>query len=158
MTNPKALYLRGALEAILPHRPPFLFVDRVMQLEPDRRIVAELDLRADEPHFAGHFPGRPLMPGVLVTEALAQTSGLLLGLSRLQRDQAPPERPPIFFLAAVNVKFTHPAQPGDTLVLRAQTDRGFGGLFRFQVEAGCGRNVVATGNLTLAGVDTASQP
>ncbi len=141
---------RGDLLAILPHRPPFLVVDRVTRLDPGKSIVAELVLRPEEPHFAGHFPGRPLMPGVLVTEALAQTSGLLLGLTDQLATTQNPSRPPIFFLAAVSLKFTHPAQPGDTLELRAQADRGFGGLHRFQVEATTGRHLVATGNLTLA--------
>jgi 3-hydroxymyristoyl/3-hydroxydecanoyl-(acyl carrier protein) dehydratase len=158
--NDVPLYSREALMAVLPHRAPFLFVDRVTQLDPACRIVAELDLRPEEPHFAGHFPGWPLMPGVLVAEALAQTSGLLLGLTRQQTDARPPATPPIFYLGAVNLKFTHPARPGETLIMRSEADRQFGGLFRFQVEATCGRDLVASGNLTLAGVDTpsASQP
>ncbi len=153
--NPHPPFERADLLAILPHRPPFLFVDRVTKLDPGKSIVAELQLRPEEPHFAGHFPGRPLMPGVLVTEALAQTSGLLLGLTQLLSSQAPPERPPIFFLAAANMKFTHPAQPGDLLILRAEADRGFGALSRFQVEANAGRHIVASGHLTLA--DAASR-
>jgi 3-hydroxyacyl-[acyl-carrier-protein] dehydratase len=138
---------------VLPHRPPFLFVDRVTKLEPGKAIVAERTLRADEPQFAGHFPGRPIMPGVLVAEALAQTSGLLIGLSEKLTASAPPDRPKAFFLATTNLKFTHPAVPGDVLVLRATTDRNFGGLFRFNVEAAVGRNLVATGSLTLALVE-----
>ena len=76
-----AAFGKDTVLKILPQRPPFLFVDRVLKLRPDDRIVAELDLTESLPHFAGHFPDRPVMPGVLVTEALAQTSGLLLGLS-----------------------------------------------------------------------------
>jgi 3-hydroxymyristoyl/3-hydroxydecanoyl-(acyl carrier protein) dehydratase len=135
---------------LLPHRPPFLFVDRVTKLEPGKSIVAERTLRAEEPQFAGHFPGRPIMPGVLVAEALAQTSGLLIGLSEILSASVPPDRPKAFFLATTNIKFTHPAMPGDLLVLRANTDRNFGGLFRFNVEAAAGRNLIATGSLTLA--------
>jgi 3-hydroxymyristoyl/3-hydroxydecanoyl-(acyl carrier protein) dehydratase len=138
------------LLAILPHRPPFLFVDRVMKLEPHKLIIAERALRPDEPQFAGHFPGRAIMPGVLVTEALAQTSGLLLGLSERATGVAPPERPKMFFLAANTTKYKHPAAPGDVLVLRAESDKNFGGLFRFNVEATVGRNLIATGSLTLA--------
>ena len=77
----KALFTLDEILPILPHRPPFLFVDRVLALEPHKSILAERTLRPEEPQFAGHFPGRPIMPGVLVAEALAQTSGLLLGLS-----------------------------------------------------------------------------
>ena len=79
--------------AILPHRPPFLFVDRVIKLVPDREIVAERAIRSDEPFFAGHFPGKPVMPGVLVTDALAQTSGLLWGLSKKVKGDAPEKEP-----------------------------------------------------------------
>ena len=138
---------------VLPHRAPFLFVDRVTKLEPGKTIVAERALRADEPQFAGHFPGRPIMPGVLVAEALAQTSGLLIGLSEKLTASAPPARPKAFFLATTSLKFTHPAVPGDVLVLRAAADRNFGGLFRFNVEAAVGRNLIATGSLTLALVE-----
>lgn len=148
--NDKPLFTLEDLLPILPHRPPFLFVDRVVKLEAGKSIVAERDLRADEPQFAGHFPGRPIMPGVLVAEALAQTSGLLLGLSDQLAAPTPPERPKMFFLATTNVKFTHPAKPGDVLVLRSASDKSFGGLFRFNVEATVGRNVIASGSLTLA--------
>ncbi len=138
------------LLSILPHRPPFLFVDRVIELEPGQRIVAERALRPDEPQFAGHFPGRAIMPGVLVTEALAQTSGLLLGLSERATGAGPPKRPKMFFLAGINMKYKHPALPGDRLELRALTDGSFAGLFRFNVEASVGRNMIASGSLTLA--------
>ena len=152
MTHKPLLELKDLLP-VLPHRPPFLFVDRVMQLEPHKSIVAERELRADEPHFTGHFPGRPIMPGVLIAEALAQTSGLLIGLSEMASAAAPPEKPKAFFLAMTNIKFTHPAGPGDVMVLRATSDRNFGALFRFNVEATAGRNLVASGSLTLAMVE-----
>jgi len=148
--NEKALFELADLRAILPHREPFLFVDRVLKLEPDKFIVAERTLRAEEFYFAGHFPGRPIMPGVLIAEALAQTSGLLIGLSKQARADTPPTQPKAFFLAVTNIKFTHPALPGDTLGLRAEADRHFGDLFRFHVEATVGRNLVASGSLTLA--------
>jgi 3-hydroxymyristoyl/3-hydroxydecanoyl-(acyl carrier protein) dehydratase len=146
----KALFELADLRPILPHREPFLFVDRVWKLDPHKSIVAERALRPEEPHFAGHFPGRPIMPGVLIAEALAQTSGLLIGLSELQSAAAPPTQPKAFFLATTNLKFTHPAVPGDVLVLRATAERNFGDLFRFNVEASAGRHLVASGVLTLA--------
>jgi 3-hydroxymyristoyl/3-hydroxydecanoyl-(acyl carrier protein) dehydratase len=146
----KPLFELEDLLPVLPHRPPFLFVDRVMQLEPHKSIVAERELRPDEPQFAGHFPGRPIMPGVLIAEALAQTSGLLIGLSEMSSASAPPEKPKAFFLAVTNIKFTHPAVPGDVLVLRATSDRQFAALHRFNVEATAGRNLIASGSLTLA--------
>jgi 3-hydroxymyristoyl/3-hydroxydecanoyl-(acyl carrier protein) dehydratase len=148
--NEKPLYELEELLALIPHRPPFLFVDRVMSLDPDKSIVAERTLRPDEPQFAGHFPGQPIMPGVLVAEALAQTSGLLVGLSEKLAASAPPERPTMFFLATTQIKFTHPAVPGDVLVLKATSERAFAGLVRFNVEASVGRNLIASGALTLA--------
>lgn len=138
------------LLSILPHRPPFLFVDRVTEVDPGKRIVAERVLRPDEPQFAGHFPGRAIMPGVLVTEALAQTSGLLLGLSDRVAGVSLLEPPKMFFLARTNMKYQHPAVPGDRLKLRALADGSFAGLFRFQVEAFAGRELIAGGSLTLA--------
>jgi len=149
MTHKSVFELEDILP-VLPHRPPFLFVDRVTLLEPHKRIVAERALRPDEPQFAGHFPGRPIMPGVLIAEALAQTSGLLIGLSEMSTAGAPPEKPKVFFLAVTNIKFTHPAVPGDVLVLRATSERQFAALHRFNVEATAGRNLIASGSLTLA--------
>ncbi len=144
---PTAFELEEIL-SILPHRAPFLFVDRVLELEPGRHIIAERALRPDEFFFAGHFPGRPIMPGVLVAEALAQTSGLLLGLSEKLTASSPPE-PKNLVLARANLKFTHPAGPGDVLELRAALERTFAGLFRFEVEAKAARHLVAGGSLTL---------
>jgi 3-hydroxyacyl-[acyl-carrier-protein] dehydratase len=149
----KPLYSLEELLPILPHRPPFLFVDRVLELEPHKFILAERTLRPDEPQFAGHFPGRPIMPGVLVAEALAQASGLLLGLSERLADPRAPIRPKMFFLATTAIKYTRPALPGDVLQLRATSDQSFSGLFRFHVEAKVGDDVIASGSLTLASVD-----
>lgn len=139
--------------AILPHRPPFLFVDRVIKLVPDREIVTERAIRSDEPFFAGHFPGKPVMPGVLVTDALAQTSGLLWGLSRKVKGDAPEKEPRIFFLASASMKFVSPAFPGETLVLRSTCETSFGSLFSYSVEALVGRKTVARGTMALAMMD-----
>ena len=144
------LFELADLVPILPHRAPFLFVDRVTGLEPGRRIVAERTLREDEAYFAGHFPGHPLMPGVLVAEALAQASGLLLGLTDKLAGGPPPTEPKSLFLARADLKFTHPAVPGDVLQLRSVLERSFAGLFRFEVEASVGHHLIANGTLTLA--------
>jgi 3-hydroxymyristoyl/3-hydroxydecanoyl-(acyl carrier protein) dehydratase len=158
--NEKPLFTLEDILQVLPHRPPFLFVDQVLQLEPGQSILAERALRPEEPQFAGHFPGRPIMPGVLVAEALAQTSGLLLGLSDVLTAAQPPAGHKMFFLATTSIKFTHPTVPGDVLLLRAVLDKNFYALFRFNVEATVGRNLIASGSLTLAriGAKTPATP
>jgi 3-hydroxymyristoyl/3-hydroxydecanoyl-(acyl carrier protein) dehydratase len=139
------------IRRILPHRAPFLFVDRVTDLDPDRRVVAERSLDPAEPHFTGHFPGRPIMPGVLIEEALAQTAGLLLALSAMARGEDPGGR--LFYLARAEMKWTAPVQPGETLSLEARLERSFGALTSFAVRAWTRRKDAARGTLTLALVD-----
>ncbi|MGN6190804.1 MAG: 3-hydroxyacyl-ACP dehydratase FabZ [Rhodanobacteraceae bacterium] len=108
------------IAAILPHRYPFLLVDRVVELVPEQSIVAIKNVTINEPFFEGHFPGHPVMPGVLIVEALAQASGLLIGLSGTMTDKD--DR--IFYLAKVdNARFLRPVVPGDQLHLEVQLKR-----------------------------------
>ncbi|UCD16473.1 MAG: bifunctional UDP-3-O-[3-hydroxymyristoyl] N-acetylglucosamine deacetylase/3-hydroxyacyl-ACP dehydratase [Candidatus Zixiibacteriota bacterium] len=95
---------------IMPHRYPFLLVDKVLDLEPEKRVVAIKNVTINEPFFQGHFPGHPIMPGVLVIEAMAQAGGVLL-LNAVEE----PETKLVYFLAIDNVKFRRPVIPGDTL-------------------------------------------
>ena len=138
--------------AILPHRPPFLFVDRIIDMVPGKRITGERMLHSDEPHFSGHFPGKPVMPGVLVTDALAQTCGLLWGFTKMVRadEAATSAASELFYLASATMKYVNPAYPGDTLRLHAATERSFDRLHGFTAEATCGRRIIARGSLTLA--------
>lgn len=149
MKNETVFTLDEIME-LLPHRPPFLFVDRIVKFIPDKSIIAERVINPDEPHFAGHFPGIPIMPGVLITDALAQTSGLLWGFTKKVLQNHVSDKPEIFFLAAANMKYVHPAKPGDILLLSAAKDKSFGALFTYDVEATVGRNLIAKGSLTLA--------
>ena len=135
---------------LLPHREPFIFVDRVTELEAGKRILAERELRADEPFFKGHFPGRPIMPGVLITEALAQTSGLLLALTALENRDSSMAK--LFYLARADMKWTTPCVPGDTLILESKLVRNLEDLVAFRVRAYKSRADVASGGLTLARV------
>ncbi len=136
---------------ILPHRDPFLFVDRVLELQVDEQVLAQRVLREEEPHFAGHFPSRAIMPGVLITEALAQTSGLLLALSAMERGERP--EGDLFYLARADMKWTEPVVPGETLLLEARLQRNLGPLTAFKVRAYTRKKDVASGNLTLARVE-----
>lgn len=147
----KVAYDIKRIKEFLPHRPPFLFVDRVTELDPEERIVAELDLRPLEPHFAGHFPDNPVMPGVLITEALAQTAGLLIALTEESKNRD--ARGKMFYLAKADMKWMAPAHPGDTLILEAKHVRTLEKLVAFSVRAFTKRVDLATGHLTLARVE-----
>ena len=99
------------IQSILPHRYPFLLVDRIRELDPDRRIVGIKNVTINEPFFQGHFPGHPIMPGVLVIEAMAQVGGMLLLGSLVEMT----EEKVIYFMSLDNVKFRRPVLPGDQL-------------------------------------------
>ena len=98
------------IQKILPHRFPFLLVDRIVELEPRRRIVGLKNVTINEPWFAGHFPDYPIMPGVLIVEALAQTGGVLLLRDVPERDQKV-----VLFTGIEEAKFRRPVRPGDQL-------------------------------------------
>jgi UDP-3-O-[3-hydroxymyristoyl] N-acetylglucosamine deacetylase/3-hydroxyacyl-[acyl-carrier-protein] dehydratase len=95
---------------ILPHRYPFLLVDRILELEPQKRIVGIKNVTINEPFFQGHFPGHPIMPGVLIVEAMAQVGGMLL-MGTLDD----PETKVVYFMSLDNIKFRKPVKPGDQL-------------------------------------------
>lgn len=140
---------RSLIESILPHRDPFLFVDKINSFSAPETISAEFFLAPELPFFRGHFPDRPVMPGVLTIEALAQTSGLLLGLTWREQGRETPQNGSLF-LGKVQVKFTASAQAGDILVLESRLKKSFAGLFLFEVLARVGEKTVAGGELTLA--------
>lgn len=126
----------------LPHRAPFVFVDEVTELEPGVRAVAHKVFPADEPFFRGHFPGDPLVPGVLLTEALAQTAGLAAGQ---------PGRS--FRLTAIKaMKFLAAVRPDEAVTLSAVKRGAVGGLWQFDVEAKVGAALVASGVVVLSEV------
>lgn len=106
----KALLDIEAIKRIMPHRYPFLLIDRVLDLEVGKRVVAMKNVTFNEPFFQGHFPGRPIMPGVLMLEAMAQTGGVLL-LQAIEH----PETKLVFFMSIDNAKFRRPVTPGDQL-------------------------------------------
>ena len=108
------------IQRLLPHRYPFLLVDRVVELEPNKRVLAYKNVSINEPFFQGHFPGHPVMPGVLVVEALAQAGGLLTQLSRLGSS----EEDQLFYLVKIdNAKFSRMVVPGDKLELDVELKR-----------------------------------
>ena len=100
---------------ILPHRYPFLLVDRITELEPGKRVVGFKNVTANEPFFQGHFPGSPIMPGVLIVEAMAQVGGILARISVAGSLDVGAEDK-VFFMSIDKVKFRKPVVPGDRLV------------------------------------------
>jgi 3-hydroxyacyl-[acyl-carrier-protein] dehydratase len=100
------------IQAILPHRYPFLLVDRIIEYEPGKRVVGIKNVTLNEPFFAGHFPGAPVMPGVLIIEAMAQTAGVLMLANLADR-----ENKLVFFTGIDGAKFRKPVVPGDQLRL-----------------------------------------
>jgi 3-hydroxyacyl-[acyl-carrier-protein] dehydratase len=108
-----------AIEAILPHRYPFLLVDRVLAIEPMKKLVAVKAVTVNEPFFAGHFPGHPVMPGVLILEALAQAAALLAKAS--MKDD--PGDKVTYLMAIDGARFRRPVIPGDRLELHVEVVR-----------------------------------
>lgn len=107
------------IETLLPHRYPFLLVDRVTELEPNKRVLCFKNVTCNEPFFTGHFPGQPVMPGVLVIEALAQAGGLLTQLSASN-----PSEGKLFYLVKIDgAKFSRMVVPGDRLELEVTLKR-----------------------------------
>ena len=100
---------------IMPHRYPFLLIDRIIDLEPDKSVTAIKNVTINEPFFHGHFPGHPIMPGVLILEALAQAGGVLL-LNAIEK----PQTKVVYFMSIDNAKFRRPVMPGDQLRLELQ--------------------------------------
>jgi 3-hydroxyacyl-[acyl-carrier-protein] dehydratase len=127
-TPAKAVLDVEAIQALLPHRPPFLLVDRVVALEPGVRLVGWKGVTINEPFFVGHFPGKPVMPGVLILEALAQACALL-ALKSMGPDEDVNEK--ITYLMSIDgAKFRRPVVPGDRLELHAEIVKRKGAIWR----------------------------
>ena len=124
----------------LPHRYPFLLVDRVLEFQKDVSIKALKNVTFNEPFFSGHFPARPVMPGVLMLEALAQASALL---SFESMGSEPGDDTVVYFVGIDDSRFKRPVGPGDQLILEASIDRAKSGIYRYKTRASvAGRTVV----------------
>ncbi len=125
---------------ILPHRYPFLLVDRVLDYVPFESIRAIKNVTVTEPFFQGHFPGKPIMPGVLILEAMAQATGLLAFYSH----QAKSDSRNMYYLVGVDkARFKRPVEPGDQLLLTAQMQRRIRGIYKFTAAAHVGDDLVS---------------
>jgi len=127
----------------LPHAYPFLLVDRITEIEIGKRIVGIKNVTYNEPFFQGHFPGRPIMPGVLIVEAMAQTAGVLAFKSVPQEDSGKP----VYFLGLDNVRFRKPVVPGDQLRLELEVTRHRQSIWGFKGKAFVEDKLVAEADL-----------
>jgi len=141
----------NAIKRILPHRYPFLLVDKIVDFELDKRVVGVKNVTLNEHFFQGHFPGQPVMPGVLVVEALAQAGGVLL-LNGLEN----PGNKLVFFMAMNNVKFRKPVVPGDQLFLNVELVSRRSKVIQVKGKAFVDGELVAEGEFTAIIVDRTS--
>ncbi|MBI1173891.1 MAG: 3-hydroxyacyl-ACP dehydratase FabZ [Sideroxydans sp.] len=128
----------------LPHRYPFLLVDRVLSVEPGKEIVALKNVSMNEPFFPGHYPHHPVMPGVLIIEAMAQAAALL---SFKSLDSRPDENTVYYFVGIDGARFKRPVSPGDQLILKVALTRNLRGLWKFKAVAEVDGQVAAEAEL-----------
>jgi len=127
---------------LIPHRYPFLMIDRVKECEPRKRVVAVKNVSANEPYFQGYFPGRPIMPGVLILEAFAQAAILAM-----LAEEAPRTDQIYYYLGIDDARFKKPVVPGDQLELEVSFDRAMRGIGKFNCVARVAGEVVAEASI-----------
>ncbi|MDO9638767.1 MAG: 3-hydroxyacyl-ACP dehydratase FabZ [Pseudotabrizicola sp.] len=132
------------IQRILPHRYPFLLVDKVVDIHVDKSCVGIKCITMNEPQFTGHFPGVPIFPGVMIIEAMAQTSGILVGLSMDLVDK----NANVFFMGVDGVKFRRKVVPGDVLELHVKALRGGGRVWKFSGRAMVGDELACEAEFT----------
>jgi len=134
--------------SLLPHRYPFLLIDKILEWEPAKRIVGMKNVTINEPFFQGHFPGHPIMPGVLLIEAMAQTAGVLALMS-----DAEPEKKVLYFMGIDKAKFRKPVVPGDQVRFEMDIIKTRGKIHCFKGVATVGAVVVAEAEMMAMIVD-----
>jgi len=131
----------------LPHRYPFLLVDRVLECESGKAIRAVKNVTINEPFFPGHFPNRPVFPGVMILEALAQTAGILAFVTA---GVYPEEKRELYFVGIDKARFRKPVMPGDQLILKATLERSLRGIWKFSTVAEVDGAEVTTAEMMVA--------
>jgi len=134
---------------LLPHRYPFLLVDRIIDMDGDQSAIGIKNVTANEPYFQGHFPGNPVMPGVLIIEGMAQTAGALC-MSHIDLQAAPL----VYFMSIDKARFRRPVFPGDTIHYHVQKIRNRGRVWRFRGQAHVDGNLVAEAEVSAVIVET----
>jgi len=146
MSQPLTMDILGVMR-LLPHRYPFLLVDRVLECVKGETIRAIKNVTINEPFFPGHFPGRPVMPGVLIIEALAQAAGILAFTTA---DVIPDENTKFYFVGIDKARFRKPVVPGDQLILTAKLERQMRGIWKFSTVAYVGDDEVTSAEMMVA--------
>jgi 3-hydroxyacyl-[acyl-carrier-protein] dehydratase len=146
MTEPVRMDINAIIRQ-LPHRYPFLLVDRVLECIPGESIRALKNVSVNEPFFTGHFPDRPVMPGVMTLEALAQAAGILAFRTV---DILPDETTRFFFVGIDKARFRKPVVPGDQLILTARIERALKGIWKFSTAALVGDEEVTSAEMMVA--------
>ena len=143
MTLPAAPFGRDVIEQLIPHRPPFLLVDEIVELDPGRRVVGRREIRADDWWFAGHFPERPVMPGVLTVEAIAQAGAVAVLADEANRGKIP------FFAGIDDCRFKRVVEPGVVLTLECEFVRVRGPIAKGEGRASVDGELAAEALLTV---------
>jgi 3-hydroxyacyl-[acyl-carrier-protein] dehydratase len=146
MSEPFSMDIQAVMKQ-LPHRYPFLLVDRVIACVPGEHIEAIKNVTFNEPFFTGHFPHRPLMPGVMILEALAQAAGILAFKTA---GVVPDEESRFYFVGIDGARFRRPVEPGDQLVLKARLERAIRGIWKFSTVAEVDGREVASATMMVA--------
>lgn len=134
------------IQKILIHRYPFLLVDKVINLEPGKKGTGIKNVTINEEFFSGHFPGEPIMPGVLIIEAMAQVAAIVVGSETIGKEVKPEER--MGYLAGIKeIKFKRPVRPGDRLEINVEIVQKLANLFKVRGEAGVDKEICAQGEL-----------
>jgi 3-hydroxyacyl-[acyl-carrier-protein] dehydratase len=129
----------GRIMQLIPHRYPFLLIDRIVDVVPSASATGIKNVSINEPHFQGHFPQRPVMPGVLIIEAMAQTAGALV-VHTLGPEA---EGKLVYFMTIENARFRRPVVPGDQLLIHVVKERSRGNVWKFKAEAKVAGTLVA---------------
>lgn len=140
------LWDQDKIKAVLPHREPFILIDEIIEIDGTQKVTAVKNVKNDEDYFRGHFPGNPLMPGVLIIEAMAQTSVILFALDRPHVAEAGPD----YYLGNVKSEFLAPVHPGERLILEANKIKFLDNAAITETLARVGDRIVAKANLVFS--------